>query len=81
MALQHHCCKTNSVKAYNWSIVYANRDLPKVTCIILLHRAATAEQTAAVAGALESAFEDIANMTVVVTMSRKAFDSITQGHP
>ena len=76
---QQLCCQCARIKAYSWSIVYAKRDLPQVTCIILLHRAASAERTAAVATAVESAFEDIANMTVVVTFSKKVFRSIVCG--
>jgi hypothetical protein len=54
--------------------------LPHLTCIILMHRAATTVCTAAVASALESSFEDIAEITVVVTVSRTAFRRIALRH-
>jgi hypothetical protein len=78
--LQQRCGRIDSIRAYCWTIKYAKRDMPQVTCIILLRRAATTACTTAVTTALEGAFEDIANTTVVVTVSRKAFLRIAHGH-
>jgi len=78
--LQQRGRKNDSIRAYSWTIKYAKRDMPQVTFIILLHRAATTACTAAVATAIESAFEDIANTAVVVTFSKKAFLRIAHGH-
>ena len=71
--LQHRCLKIDCIRATSWTIKYAKRDLPQVTMIILLHRAVTTPCSTSVASALESDFEDIANVAVVVTCSRKAF--------
>jgi hypothetical protein len=81
--LQQRGRKNDSIRAYSWTIKYAKRDMPQVTIIILLHRAATTARTAAVATvttAIESAFEDIATTAVVVTYNRKAFLRIAHGH-
>lgn len=61
-----------------WTVKYA--DIPQLTFIILLHRAATTACTIAVAKALEEAFEEIAVTAVVVTFSRKTFLRIARGH-
>jgi hypothetical protein len=79
-ALQQRCRRNDSIRAYCWTIKYAKRELPHLTCIILMHRAATTVCTAAVATALERSFEDIAEITVVVTVSRKAFLRIAHRH-
>jgi hypothetical protein len=76
--IQRRCCKNDSIRSYCWTVKYA--DIPQLTFIILLHRAATTACTTAVANALEEAFEDIAVTAVVVTFSRKAFLRIARGH-
>ena len=78
--LQHRCLKIDCIRATSWTIKYAKRDLPQVTMIILLHRAVTTPCSTSVASALESDFEDIANVAVVVTCSRKAFLRIAYRH-
>jgi hypothetical protein len=79
-ALQQRCRRIDSIRAYCWTIKYAKRELPHLTCIIQMHHAATTVCTAAVASALQSTFEDIAEITVVVTVSRKAFLRIAHRH-
>ena len=77
--LQHRCLKIDSIRAYSWTIKYTKRDMPQVTMIILLHRAVTTPCSTVVAS-VESVFEDIANVAVVVTFSRKAFLRIAHRH-
>ena len=66
----------NDICAYSCSIAHAKRDLPKVDIIILLHRRATAAVAASLWTALEGTFDDIANLTIAVTIDKKAFFSI-----
>jgi hypothetical protein len=61
------------ISAYFWAIAYAQRNLPRVAVIVLLHRRTSAAAIANITAAIEQAFEDIANITVVVTVDRKAF--------
>ncbi len=66
----------NGIKAHNWAISYAKRDLPKIDIVILWHRRATVALTACITAALEAAFEDNATLSVAVTTNSKAFRRI-----
>ena len=66
----------NGIRGYFWAITYARRDLPKVEIFILLHRRATEAGTAYITTALEESFEDMANVSIAVTMKTNAFHSM-----
>ena len=64
------------IRAYYWAITYSKRDMPKIDIIIQCHRRATVAVIACITAALEEEFEDMATLSIAVTMDSKAFPSI-----
>ena len=63
--------------AFRWKMHYHQRAYPSADIIVLVEMAATTQQVAAVMNALGGdIFDDIDNISVIVTSSRDAFDAM-----
>ena len=65
----------DNVKAYSWTITHRKRDYPKIKIIMLVKDVKTFDEIIAT---IEKAFEDIDSLAIVLTLSNRAFMTMTK---